>query len=440
MRPIQDGGRALAYKYEAVFCLFLAVMAYLGRENADLVYPAILYLVLLLLSLNFSAILSLRLWPAKKWLAALVILANCGVITGILSYSGGPESNLWVLYLLPIYTVALLLNGREVAWIAAGAVSFNTIFYAVSFEALDATTIFELCIKNGIFVFSAALTWRLASAERRSLEKLSRQREELDRLEEKTKAQAMRDEQTQKLAEVGLISASIVHDLKNPLMIIQGFADVCLKERSLDAAVRTDMERIQRTTLRCQNLVSGILEAARKEEMPHVSCEIHEIIESAVELCGSIFASSGIRIERRFTSQPLRVSGHSEQLERIFLNLMGNAAKAMPSGGTLTIRTRTERGMEGRPRVQALVEDTGAGISDEALTKLFQPFGTTRPLEGGTGLGLYSCRDIALRHGGGLQAENLSRGGARFILSLPSEPAVNSNPELRGLCASMNPE
>ncbi len=97
MNSIQESERAIAYKYEAVFCIFLAIMAYLGRENANLVYPTVLYFFLLLLSLNFSAIIALRLRPSQEWISALIILANCGVITGIMSYSGGPESNLWVL-------------------------------------------------------------------------------------------------------------------------------------------------------------------------------------------------------------------------------------------------------------------------------------------------------------------------------------------------------
>lgn len=421
---IQGSERALAYKYEAVFCIFLAAMAYLGRENAGLVYPTILHLFLLLLSLNFFAILALRLWPSKEWLSALIILANCGVITGILSYSGGPQSNLWVLYLLPIYTVSLLLNGREVAWITAGAVGFNAVFYIVSLNAWDAAAVFGLSLKNGILFFSAALTWRLASAERRSLGDLRRQREELDRLEEKTRARTALDEQTAKLAEVGLISAGIVHDLKNPLMVIRGFADICLQEGSLDSAVRKDIESIKRSALRCQNMVSGILGAAGKEEAPRVPCEIREIVESAVELCGNIFENADIEIRKRFSPDPLPVSACPEHLERLFLNLLGNAAKAMPSGGALTIQTRTERAAEGRSTAQVIVEDTGTGISDEAMAKLFKPFSTTRPLEGGTGLGLYLCRDIALKHGGCLRAENGRAGGSRFILSLPLEPAT----------------
>ena len=136
-----------------------------------------------------------------------------------------------------------------------------------------------------------------------------------------------------------------------------------------------------------------------------------------------MFADAGIDLEKKFNRHHLRVLGHPEQLERILLNLLGNAVKAMPSGGALTIRTKTDCMKDGRSRIMVLVEDTGTGISDEAMTNLFKPFSTTRPLAGGTGLGLYLSRDIAVKHGGSLQAENAPTGGARFTLTLPMETA-----------------
>lgn len=422
MSPAAGSERASACAYEAVFCIFLAVLAYLGRENANLVYPAILYLFVLLLSLNLAAILALRRWPSKEWVSALIILANCGVIAAILSYSGGARSNLWVLYLLPIYTAALLLQGRETALIAAGAVGCSTLFYLVSVGAWNAAAVFELCLKDGLFVFSAALTWRLASAERLSALKLLHQRRELERLEETSRVQAARGARNEKLAEVGLSSAGIVHDLKNPLMVIRGYAEICLKERVLDPDVKGDVERIMRSADFCSGLVAQILRAANDEEAPRVSCEIHQRLEAAIELGGGVYARSGIEIQRRFSARPLRVLAAPEQLDRLFANLMGNAAKAMPGGGKLTLRTRACARGDGFSRAQVIVEDTGTGLSDEALAKLFKPFGTTRAREGGTGLGLYLCRDIAVKNGGSLEAENVPAAGARFILSLPLEP------------------
>src|SRR5262245_3184465 len=97
--------RPNALKYEVIFCIFLFALAFLYRDNNYLVYPQILYLLFALLSLNLSASLALRRWGPRATLSVLFILANCGILTAILQYSGGEESNLWVLFLLPIYTV-----------------------------------------------------------------------------------------------------------------------------------------------------------------------------------------------------------------------------------------------------------------------------------------------------------------------------------------------
>ena len=108
--------------------IFMAVLAFLGRNNPNLNYPQVLYLFTLLMVLNLSAGIALRLKPATPSLSAAFILANCGTITAILSHSGGASFNLWVLYFLPIFTVCLLLGPRETVWITAGVVAFNAVF------------------------------------------------------------------------------------------------------------------------------------------------------------------------------------------------------------------------------------------------------------------------------------------------------------------------
>lgn len=128
----QKADAKLGQKYEVVFSVFLVILAFLWRQNPNFTYPQILYSFIVFLTLNLVVGLSLRFWPSREWISALIILANCGTITAIISYSGGQDFYLWVLYLLPIYTVCLLLSGREVSWITTGVLSFNSIFYASS--------------------------------------------------------------------------------------------------------------------------------------------------------------------------------------------------------------------------------------------------------------------------------------------------------------------
>lgn len=176
-------GSEVAQKYETGFCVFLVILAFLCRENTHLVYPQILYLFVLLLALNLAAGVALRLRHFGEWLSALLVLANCGTITAILSYSGEHESNLWVLYLLPIYTACILLGRREVVWITTGAITFNAAYHAASAPAIDAAAYFALSLKSGLFIFAAASTWRIAIKHREARAELKVQDVQLSQAE-----------------------------------------------------------------------------------------------------------------------------------------------------------------------------------------------------------------------------------------------------------------
>jgi PAS domain S-box-containing protein len=156
-----------AHHYEIIFCIFLGALAYLWGGNAHLVLPQALYLLALLLGLNFAAGRCLKRWPDLEWVAALIIIANCAAVTGLLAYSGAVASNLWVLYLLPIVTACVLLRGREAFWVTAGAVAFLSAYYAFA-AAFGPALYFELGMKNGLLVFAAASVWALSRRERMS--------------------------------------------------------------------------------------------------------------------------------------------------------------------------------------------------------------------------------------------------------------------------------
>jgi hypothetical protein len=172
-----------AQGYEGIFCIFLVALAFLFRDNPYLIYPQILYLLFLLLLLNLIAGKALDIGRFGKQLSAAVILANCGTIAAILSYSGEQASNLWVLFLLPIYTACILLDGREVAWVTIGAIAFNVVYYIFATFYWNSVTYFEISIKSAIFAFAAVTTWRVVLQERSSQSLLKRSSAELERTE-----------------------------------------------------------------------------------------------------------------------------------------------------------------------------------------------------------------------------------------------------------------
>lgn len=165
----------LAQTYETGFCIFLVILAFLCRENPHLIYPQVLCLFVLLSVLNLAAGVALRLRRFGDCVSALLVLANCGTITAILSHSGEYESNLWVLYLLPIYTACILLSSREVVWITGGAVIFNAAYHWSSAQVIDAAAYFALSLKSGLFIFAAATTCRIARKHREAREALTAQ-------------------------------------------------------------------------------------------------------------------------------------------------------------------------------------------------------------------------------------------------------------------------
>lgn len=425
--PEQEG--SLAYAYEAVFCIFLTAIAFLGREEASWAYPQVLYLLVLLLALNLAAGFALRRWPGRRSLSAGVILANCGVITAILHFSGGRQSLLWVLYLLPVFTASMFLTGKEAVWIAVGAVAFNVVFCAFSITAWDAAAYFDLGLRAGVLILAAALTWRMAERERRALGQVRAQRSELAGLLEQVEQRETQDLATRRLAEVGLVTAGVLHDLKTPLTVILGSCDIGLRDGDV-AATRADLERIKSAGLLCREIVNQVLAVSGQAQPSSEPCDMSAVLRETLAMCEPVAQKKRVAVHCSLPEEALPLRGSFQQLQRLFLNLVSNAIQAMPTGGELTITAaQVPPPIAGLPpRIQVSVCDDGPGLSDEALAGLFKPFSTTKSAQGGTGLGLYICREIAMSHRGSLHADNQPQGGARFVVTLPLEQ-VQASPD-----------
>jgi len=202
-----------------------------------------------------------------------------------------------------------------------------------------------------------------------------------------------------------------VHDLGAPLTVILGYATLRREDPDLPPAVREDMARIERSAVYCQDLVQGLM--ARREPGARTR-SANEVVESALSLCEDPVRARRISVERIYLPETAYIRATGHELERVLVNLIGNAAKALPPGGTIAVSVTTTGA-----RVAISVDDDGPGIAPELAPRLFTPFATGRAKEGGVGLGLYLCREIARRHGGDLTAGRSSRGGARFELTLP---------------------
>lgn len=223
-----------------------------------------------------------------------------------------------------------------------------------------------------------------------------------------------------RLASLGLLSASVAHELNTPLAVLRGSIEKLL-ETVEDAAAQERLERMLRVTQRLQKLSEGLLDFARvrKQEMEPVA--LAPLLEEAWSLVAIDEKAASVRFTNE-TSENDWVRGNSDRLMQLFVNLLRNALYAVPNGGRIRVSSRREADF-----VTVSVEDNGPGIPPGVLPEIFEAFVTTRLDARGTGLGLTVAEGIAHQHGGSIVAANRPEGGACLEVRLPA-----AQPERRG--------
>ncbi len=230
---------------------------------------------------------------------------------------------------------------------------------------------------------------------------------------------------SEKMAAVGQLTASIAHEVNNPIAVIQGNLDLVRDLLGADAArVATELQLVDQQIDRMRLIVTQLLQFARPTEYAGYveAVDPQRALEDCLVLTGHLLARTHIRVERRFRAT--RLAGiNRQELQQVLVNLMVNAIHAMPDGGSLGLHTDDWVDAQGRPGVAIAVADTGPGLDDELLRELFQPFVTRK--KDGTGLGLWISRSLVERYGGDITAGNrpLSEGrGAVLQVLLLSDP------------------
>ena len=217
------------------------------------------------------------------------------------------------------------------------------------------------------------------------------------------------------LASVGQLAAGVAHEINNPLGTILLFAEVINKEIDADDPRREDIKMIISETIRCRKIVSDLLNFARQQEVLAQECDIHDLLEQVIEGISRKASFKKVTVLRQFSPQLPAIEADQAQLMQVFVNLLDNAADAMPAGGTITISTS----LIDNQRLEVRISDTGCGISEENLGKLFTPFFTTKPVGKGTGLGLSIVYGIIKTHRGQITVNSQLGQGATFIVILP---------------------
>ncbi|MCK5912887.1 MAG: HAMP domain-containing protein [Desulfuromusa sp.] len=220
-----------------------------------------------------------------------------------------------------------------------------------------------------------------------------------------------------KLASMGELVAGVAHEINNPLTGILMFASLSSKTPDLPQQVKDNLDLIVSETGRCAKIVRGLLEFARESFPEKKRDSINRIIEHTLELISHqiIFQDVDVRYHGEEGLPELEVD--ADQLQQVFFNMFINAGQAMPNGGSLTINTTFE---EQEKAVKIVIEDTGAGISQENLDKIFDPFFSTKAQKG-FGLGLSVSYGIIKNHGGRVDVKSREGEGTRFSIYFSTE-------------------
>ncbi len=231
----------------------------------------------------------------------------------------------------------------------------------------------------------------------------------------------------EKMAAVGTIAAGVAHELNNPLTAIVGFAEGVRRQLSkLEGEENQDITReildyvaiIRKESQRCQEIVQSLLTISHRANSELVSVDLNEVVGDTLMLLQNRLKNYPENYIYLDLSEPLpRVRGDPSQLTQVVLNLLTNAVDATQSGGHVTLSTFAL----GSSHVGLAVEDTGCGISQQNLDKLFMPFFTTKPPGQGTGMGLSICYNIIYNMGGEIAACSQEGIGSTFVVTLPLE-------------------
>ena len=251
-----------------------------------------------------------------------------------------------------------------------------------------------------------------------------RTEEALRQNEERLRQQAQELEQqlimSGRLVSLGEVTASMAHEFNNPLGIIMGFVEDMLSGMDpVDPDYRA-LQIIDEESKRCRQIVKDLMEYARPRSTDFCPTSIAEAIEKTLQLVENRLYKQKVAVEKKLDPDLPRIQADSQQLEQVMVNLYLNAIDAMPEGGKLIVEAKIAQSDGMAPVAVITVADTGFGIAETDLPKIFQPFFTAKKRRG-MGLGLPICQRIVKNHGGRIEVDSEPGKGAIFKIHLPSE-------------------
>jgi signal transduction histidine kinase len=219
--------------------------------------------------------------------------------------------------------------------------------------------------------------------------------------------------QTEKMASIGTLASGLTHEVSSPLAGLKNCLIRINKNPNKDQINRY-FSLMMNAIQKIEKIVGSLLNLSRRDDYHFQSFHFHDTIDRALSFVDYKLKKSGVTIEKNFDEKLDFWFGDSHHIEQVIINLVLNAADAMPSGGKLSISSLCKNS-----KVHIEIEDTGSGISEKFIDKIFDPFFTTKEPGKGTGLGLSVSYNIVKEHEGDISVESEENMGTKFIITLP---------------------
>jgi two-component system sensor histidine kinase HydH len=359
------------------------------------------------------------------------VLIKIVLATLLLDHTGdiGINSNYYPIYYLPIITAAIYFGPvATLFWTALTSLAYSLFLlpavYVEQYE-LTAEGAYFLAIRILFFFLAAMVVNRFAVENRRQVDRyqaLSHTLEETNRQLQRAEAEARRSE---RLAALGQLSAGLAHEIRNPLGVIKGSAEMLAQKLKDSQPLASELAGyISSEVNRLNALVARFLDFARPSNLDLQPLRIQDVLERALESVQSQSPNAKVRVEQHYAPVLPEVFADEQLCESVLANLIQNAYQSMETATDgrehllrLSIARESSNGREG---VGITVEDDGPGVPAEIREQIFNPFFTSK--KDGVGLGLAIVAKIVDNHRGWIRLESSSAPGARFRVFLPATP------------------
>jgi two-component system NtrC family sensor kinase len=225
-------------------------------------------------------------------------------------------------------------------------------------------------------------------------------------------------QQSDKLSSIGLLAAGVAHEVNTPLTGISSYAQMLMQQVPETDPRHLLLQKIHRQTSRASAIVNNLLNFSRVSDARLVPVDIHRVLDDTIQLLEAQLRNTQIEVRRSYEANLPLASGNAPKLQQVFMNLILNARDAMTGGGLLEIATAAVENA-----VVISFHDTGVGILPENLSKIYDPFFTTKQIGQGTGLGLAVSYGIIQDHGGRITVESRPGEGTCFTITLSPNSA-----------------